>query len=113
MALADVVKLTITRQSRPLERAGFGTLLHLSMHRAWSDRIKLYTQPGDLLTDGFADTDAAYKAAVAYFAQEPKPEKLAIGRLKTADAVVVVVEKVVNGHVYTVWIDGIGFDYIA
>lgn len=111
MALADVIQLTITRQSRPLERAGFGTMLHLSMHRAWDDLLRYYTQAADLLDDGFAESDPAYLAAVSYFKQEPKPEQIAIGRLDTADAVLVIVDEVVAAKRYTVWIDGIGFEY--
>ncbi|MFH0902142.1 MAG: DUF3383 family protein [Pseudomonadota bacterium] len=113
MALSDVVNLTITRQSRPLERAGFGTTLFLTMHRAWDDRIKYYTDASDMLDDGFAATEDAYRAAVRCFAQSPKPEQIAIGRLATADAVIVVVDTVTSSTRYTVFVDGIGFDYSA
>ncbi len=113
MALADVINLTITRHSRPLERAGFGTMLFLAMHRAWSDRIKYYDQPDDMLDDGFSSTDEAYRAAVSYFAQSPKPEQIAIGRLATADAVSLLVDTVANAYRYKVWLDGIGFDYTS
>lgn len=113
MALSDVIHLTITRQSRPLERAGFGTLLHMSMHRAWDDLIRYYTQASDMLDDHFAETDPAYIAAVSYFAQSPKPEQIAIGRIATADAVLVEIDYVEAARRYTVWIDGIGFEYAS
>src|SRR4030042_1479347 len=113
MSLSDVVNLIITRQARPLARAGFGTALFLTMHRAWDDRIKYYTDASDMLDDGFAATDDAYRAAVRCFAQSPKPEQIAIGRLATADAVIVSVDTVTSSTRYTVFIDGIGFDYSA
>jgi len=113
MAIEDVVTLTITRESRPVERAGFGTLLFLAMHRAWDDRIKYYTQPDDLLDDGFSETDPCYLAAVAYFSQEPKPQTLGIGRLATDDGVTVVIDTVEAAARYTIWLDGVGFDASA
>lgn len=113
MSIEHVVQLTITRQSRPLERAGFGTRLFLSMHRAWSDLIRFYTQASQLLDDGFAENDPAYLAALAYFSQTPKPQRIAIGRLASADACLVIVDAVTDGHRYVVWIDGIGFGFNA
>ena len=113
MSITDVVQLTITRSARPLERAGFGTMLFLSMHRAWSDLIRYYTQATQLLDDGFMESDHAYLEAVSYFSQEPKPQRLAVGRLGTADACLVLTTDEVDGHRYVIWIDGIGFGYNA
>lgn len=113
MSITDVVQLTITRSARPLERAGFGTLLFLSMHRAWDDLIRYYTQSSQLLDDGFTTSDHAYLAAVSYFSQEPKPQRIAVGRLKTADACLVLTTAEVDGHRYVVWVDGIGFGFLA
>lgn len=111
MALDNVITLSITRQSRPLERAGFGTLLHMSMHEAWDDLIRYYDKASDMLADGFSSTDPAYMAAASYFAQDPKPEQIAIGRVAVADAVKVIIDEVVEASRYTVWIDGCGFEY--
>src|SRR3990167_1095126 len=113
MSIEDVVNVTITRQSRPLTRAGFGTLLFLSMHRAWDDLIKYYEGASELLDDGFAETDPAYQAAVSYFAQDLRPELLAVGRLATADAVSVLVTTIADSTKYTIWVDGVGFDFTS
>lgn len=113
MSITDVVQLTITRSARPLERAGFGTLLFLSMHRAWTDLIRYYTQSSQLLDDGFTESDHAFLAAVSYFSQEPKPQRLAVGRLGTVDACLVLTTDEVDGHRYVVWVDGIGFGFNA
>lgn len=43
------------------------------------ERVKGYTSPDDMLTDGFALTDKEYLAAVAYFSQNPAPEYLYVG----------------------------------
>lgn len=111
MSLEDVVTVNITRRTTAVERAGFGTLLHLAMHRAWEDRIRTYEEASDLLDDGFAVTDPAYGGALAYFAQTPKPERIKIGRLATADTVTVKIDTVANSTRYTVFIDGVGFDF--
>jgi len=113
MSLEDVVNVQITRRTTAVERAGFGTLLHLVMHRAWDDRIRTYVEASDLLDDGFSDTDPAYRGARAYFAQSPKPERIKIGRLATADTVTVFIDTVANTTRYTVFIDGVGFDFTS
>ncbi len=113
MALEDVVKVEITREARAIERAGFGTMLHLSMHRAWANRIRLYTKASELLADGFADPDESHRAAQSHFSQTPKPERIAVGRLATGDTVTVQVDTVGNSTLYTVFIDGIGFAFVS
>lgn len=113
MPLEDIVSLSITREARPLERAGFGTVLFLAMHRAWDDRIKYYTKLSGLTDDGFGTRDDVYLAVRSHFAQNPKPQRIAIGRLETDDAVIVKVDDVENSTRYTVFIDGCGFTYIS
>lgn len=113
MALEDVVDVSITRRTSATERAGFGTLLHLVMHRAWSDRLRTYTDEDELLEDEFAANDPAYRGALRYFAQEPKPERIVIGRMATGDVVTVVIDVQAGATRYTVFIDGIGFEYTS
>ena len=111
--LNDTVDVTISLAARPLTRPGFNTLLFLSMHRAWSDLIKYYEDAADMLDDGFSETDDAYLAAASYFKQKAKPKKLAVGRIKTDDAVTISVVTVDNASKYSLVIDGIGFDYTS
>lgn len=111
--IENVVSVAITRRTTAVERAGFGTLLHLAMHRAWADRIRTYTDAADMLDDNFAVTDPAYRGAVAYFSQTPKPQRIKIGRVLTTNAVSAFIDEVVEATKYTVWLDGIGFDYTS
>lgn len=113
MPISDVVDLQIDRRTAAIERAGFGVLNALSMHRAWADRIRFYTEADDVLADGFGTKSEAYLSALAYFSQTPKPESLAIGRLATGDTVTVQIDEVANTTKYTVWIDGVGFSFTS
>lgn len=44
-----------------------------------TERLRLYENTADILTDGFADTDPEYIAALLYFSQNPAPDKLWLG----------------------------------
>ncbi len=112
MALKDIVNVSITRETAPVSRTGFGTLLILGAHKAWNDRYRSYTGPEGILSDGFASSDAEYKAAQAAFAQNPRPTRVAIGR-RTVDSVTITVSEVVEGQEYSTLINGTAFSYTA
>ena len=112
MALKDIVNVSITRETAPVSRAGFGTLLILGAHKAWNDRFRSYTGPEGILSDGFTSADPEYKAAQAAFAQNPRPVRVAIGR-RTVDTVIVTVSEVAEGQEYSTLINGTAFSYTA
>ena len=112
MALKDIVNVTITRETAPVSRTGFGTLLILGTHKAWNDRFRSYTGTEGILSDGFDSTDPEYKAAAAAFAQSPRPTRVAIGR-RTVDSATVNVSEVVEGQEYSTLINGTAFSYTA
>ena len=78
--ITDIVDVTITRETARVTQQGFGTPLLLSEHAAWAGRVKTYTDPADMLTDGFISTDAAYKMAIKLMSQEVSPDQFKIGR---------------------------------
>lgn len=45
-----------------------------------SDRVRLYTDVTQMITDGFASNSPEYLAAQLYFGQSPRPASLAVGR---------------------------------
>lgn len=51
-----------------------------------TERIREYTSAADMLSDGFADTDKEYLAALLYFSQSPAPFKLWVGAQGTSPA---------------------------
>ncbi len=80
MSLADIVNVQITTETGAVLQAGFGVPLILSAHNINSDRIRFYTQTADMLSDGFLSSSPEVKAASALFAQNPRPERVAVGR---------------------------------
>ena len=66
---SKIVTLNITRQTKSVSRAGFGTLMIMGMHKIYNDRVRAYTETSAMLTDGFDSTDPEYLAATAFFSQ--------------------------------------------
>lgn len=81
--LNDIAEVVITRETARITRQGFGTSVIVGEHFRLAERIKTYTDPADMLTDGFATTDNLYKAAVKLMGQALSPETFKIGRKHT------------------------------
>ncbi len=79
-SIAKVVKITVSLLTAGVKEAGFGIPLIADYHTRFSERIRFYENLDGMVTDGFAVTDAAYKAAAQVFAQSPAVPELAIGR---------------------------------
>src|SRR5512133_1909491 len=77
--LVDVV-VRVSPLAAP--RATFNELLIIgtSVHISTDDRLKKYASPQEMLDDSFLDTDHEYLAAVKYFAQDPAPMYVWVGR---------------------------------
>ena len=82
--LKDIVQIDITRETARITRVGFGTPLILGEHFHFTDRVRSYNDPADMLDDGFLTTDPHYKAALTLMAQALSPTLFKIGR-KLAD----------------------------
>lgn len=80
MALADIVNISISLSSVNITQAGFGIPLILGTPSWVTDRIRFYSGIGAVAVD-FAVTRPEYLAAAAIFAQNPRPPRIAIGRL--------------------------------
>ena len=80
--IRDIVDVQITRGTRTITRAGFGTLLVIVNETdgvaTHGFRTKTYSNLTGVAED-FITSDFAYKAAAAYFAQTPSPQFLKIG----------------------------------
>ncbi len=109
--ISDVVDVTVTTESALVQSQGFGKGLILATHMHWTDRTREYGAPSEMVTDGFLTTDAAYLAATAYFAQEPAPNTVKIGR-RQADAVNITIT-VVNSFAYVLTVNGVACTYTS
>jgi len=78
--IEDFVVLNITKETAKVTQAGFGTTLFLGPYTCIPDTVKTYTDPADMLTDGFLTTDALYIAALKHMSQELSPEQFKIAR---------------------------------
>lgn len=87
MSLQDIVNVSITRQTVSVSRVGFGTVLIVGPNAPYvTDRIRFYTTLAAMVTDGYATTDNEYLAASAVFSQNPRPTRIATGRIDGGDA---------------------------
>jgi hypothetical protein len=79
--LDNIIQQTISLQAARVSQAGFGTPLVLDYHTRYSSNlVREYSELSDMVDDGFATTDPAYKAASKIAAQDPGPASWKIGR---------------------------------
>lgn len=86
-----IVDVSLTRQDRFATATGFSVALivqpiEIAGTLDVSNRTKLYSDMTEVGVD-FDSTDAAYKAAAAMFAQNPRPRQIKIGYRNTATAI--------------------------
>lgn len=79
MGLNDLINITVSVSSPHVTQQGFGTPLILSHSAAWAERVRVYEDADAVLADFGANTPE-YLAGAAVFAQNPRPERLKIGR---------------------------------
>lgn len=119
--IADVISVSITRETLFPTIEGFGTILIVgttvsAIHHG--ERVRFYTSIADVGSD-FASSDEEYIAATAAFSQNPKPARIAIGFVLEADAkgfmrggaaaLFSVFEPITDGS-FTISIDGVSAD---
>lgn len=80
MSLADFSTITVSASAPALTQVGFGTLGILAYHTLSSDRSKVYTDLDQVLTDGFEDNSAVYKAVQKALSQSPRIERVKLLR---------------------------------
>lgn len=78
--LSNHISILITRATVGVERTGFGVPMMVSYNAAWAERYREYADIDEVAEDFPSETGPEQVLATAYFAQEPKPEKLIIGR---------------------------------
>ena len=80
--LDRIVDITVEVSALSAPRATFNELLILGTSEVIStdDRILTFETPDDMLDEGFVITDPEYVAALIFFAQDPAPRILWVGR---------------------------------
>lgn len=82
LPLSDIVNVTVTVSPVSTVRNDFslGLIVGKSTHINATTRVKVYNNLTEMVADGFATSDPEYMAAQLYFAQIPRPARVAIGR---------------------------------
>ncbi len=116
MSLADLVSITISRNSRTPTRAGFGTMLLLAnaVPANWgANRVRTFGSPSDVTALGIATTDPIYLAVSKAFAQSPAPTSVKVARraLPSTRLVDLTVPDATAGRVYAFTCDGKAISY--
>lgn len=88
--LNDIATITIGRTTTAVDRASFGIPAIISEFATSKTTItfvrhRFYATLAEMTTDGWGTTDPEYNAAVKIFSQNPRPEKVMIGRKDSAD----------------------------
>lgn len=121
MSLEDIVSVNVSLSSAGLSKPGFGTIMvaanvPAAVSTLWGpELVREYTAPSQMLavTEGFVTSDAAYKEAVQAFGQTPKPRKVKVGRLATAQTQTVELTPVnlTVGFVYSGKVQGLAWTF--
>ena len=61
MSLDSIVNVSITNQSVSMTQAGFGVPLILGKSAPWKEKVRIYSDPSEMLNDGFKDGDPLYQ----------------------------------------------------
>ena len=79
-SLSSIVSVNITKEAARVTQAGFGTTMIIGETYRVYDKVLTYTDPADMLSDGFLVTDNLYIAALKLMSQTLSPEQFKIGK---------------------------------
>jgi len=86
--IQDIVNVTIERATNQATVRDLNTIAILTEHARFAQSYKLYTSLTQMTADGFVVGDAAYKQAQIAFSQNPRPQRLVVGKKLTVDTYV-------------------------
>lgn len=78
----DVAVVTISKESARLVAAGFGIAVLVTDNNRTDQRATVFTDPVDMLSQGYLETDEVYKMAVKLMSQTKSSEEFIVGRKK-------------------------------
>lgn len=112
--LDDIVVENIVVQDAAPSGASFDTALLVGYHTAWvSNRVRTYTQPADLLADGFVVTDPLYLMSKIFCSQPNAPATFKVGRLANIPTQLLHLLPLITtqGFVYQGSVNGVAWSY--
>jgi len=113
MSLSDIVNVTITAQTTTPSRLGFGTPLIARVHTAFASVVRYFSTLTEMTDAGFATTDPAVLIATKILSQNPKPNKVAVGKRTLAFTQIIRITpiNVTEDYVYEFDVDGTAIQY--
>lgn len=116
-ALDQIVDVNITQQTQAVSQASFSVPLIIGPTvTTWSstDIVHSYTDPAEMLTDGFLTSSPEYKYALQMFKQTLTPTQFYVGHRTTPVAQIdTITPTALNNTHYIVTIDGTEYDYLS
>ena len=104
--IEDIVNVTVSRQTKAVQRAAFDVMMFLGRNKFWSERYRSFASLAEMVTAGVPANSAEYFAAAAYFGQDGSPNEIAVGRLDPTKVILTPV--VANNATYTVYVGSNG-----
>lgn len=102
MSFSEIVNVNISRDTRAVQRAAFGTAMFLGRHAVFAERAQSYADLDEVLSAGFVVGTPEYTAAAAYFGSDITPTELLIGRQIPTS--VILTPTVQNSTEYSVYV---------
>ena len=115
-ALDQIVNIQISQQTAAVPQEGFGVPLIMGPSDRFSDIVRYYTDPADMLTDGFLTSDPEYVRCVEAFDQDLQPTQVGIGKYTAAVAQVETITPNVSSQAiqhYIITINGVPYDFTS
>ncbi len=113
MPISEIIHVSLEALDASPSQASFDKILFAAYHTVGTELIRDYSDKTELATD-FAAWPSVLAAADAFFAQNPHPVTLSIGRLTVARPKVFTVTPTVgNSMIYTVRINGEDVTYTS
>lgn len=115
MALDDIVKINISRETTSVSRTGFGIAQFLGLHKVFSELARRYTGTTAMIQDGFTASDPEVQAASAYFGQTRfgSPDAIVIGRRESNTSAMTFKAMTTTGQIQGVTINGTAFEFTS
>ena len=104
--IEDIVNVSVSRQTKAVQRAAFDVMLFLGRNKFWSERYRSFSNLADMVSAGVPTNSAEYLGAAAYFGQDGSPNEIAIGRKDPSKTILTPV--VANDTVYSVYVGANG-----
>ncbi len=106
MPISEIIHVNLEALDASPSQASFDKILFAAYHTVGSELIRDYSDKTELATD-YAAWPSVLAAANAFFAQNPHPVTMSIGRLTVARAkVFLITPTLANSTVYTVRVNG-------